>query len=268
MIGILEWSEELGQGAPTLGRIYGFRECKTGEFRYVGQTTKSIQRRKLEHLGVARRGRRTPFYDWLRKTAVQDFEVVCLENVATTREDLGEAEGAWITVLRDTGDRLLNLTDGGLGPIGVKWTDSRRVEARQRNLGRKGVSMPGEKNPMWGRRHSEEQKARWSAERRGKRVGAENPNFGKFGEAHPSFGHEMSEESRDRLSAQRRGPLNPNFGKTASAETRAKMSATRRGRPMPSSVRSAHTRYHTNKGTVSENCKHCIADAAAMQKND
>jgi hypothetical protein len=58
----------------------------------------------------------------------------------------------------------------------------------------------------------------------------------------------------------RRGELNPNFGKTASDETRAKMSAVRKGRPMPSSVRSAHTRHHTNKGVFKETCQHCIDD--------
>jgi len=52
--------------------------------------------------------------------------------------------------------------------------------------------------------------------------------------------------------------LRPNFGRSASEETRAKMSAVRKGRPMPSSRRSAHTRYHTNRGIKKDTCQYCI----------
>jgi len=70
----------------------------------------------------------------------------------------------------------------------------------------------------------------------------------------------MSVESKQRLAEMRRGEGNPNFGKSASDETRAKMSAARKGKPMPSSVRNAHTRHHTNKGVVKDTCRHCIDD--------
>lgn len=256
-----EWTDELGPGAPVIGYVYGFRNRETREFRYVGQTTKKVARRVRQHMSVARQGRKTPFYDWLRKQEPGSFEVLILEPVGGSRENLGEAEIAWITFLRVAGDRLLNLSDGGLGPHGVKWSEERRRQARERSLGRVGVSMPGELNPMWGRRHSQEQKARWSRERKGQMAGAENPNYGKFGKDHPSFGLTVSEETRALLSQQKQGALNPNFGKQASPETREKMSKVRRGKPMPSSVRSAHTRHHTNKGVFKETCRHCIDDA-------
>lgn len=96
--------------------------------------------------------------------------------------------------------------------------------------------------------------------RKGTNVGANNPNYGKFGADHPSFGHVMSEEAKAKLSEMRKGSGNPNFGRTASDETRAKMSAVRKGRPMPSSRRSAHTRYHTNKGVYKDTCQHCRDD--------
>lgn len=248
-------------GAPVVGRVYGFRSKASGEFRYVGQTMKSVKRRHREHLQVARSGRKTPFYDWLRVTASDEYEVVVLEPVTWSREALGDAEIAWITYLRATGDRLLNLSAGGLGPTGVAWTDERRLALAERNRLRQVPLMQGEANPMWGRRHSEAQKARWSALRKGQNSGAENPNYGKFGPAHPSFGHSVSEATRAQLSEQKQGERNPNFGKRASLETRARMSATRRGRPMPSSVRNAHTRHHTNKGVVSDTCRHCAEDA-------
>jgi len=262
MIETIQWTPELGAGSPTLGIVYGFRIKATGEYRYVGQTTKSLSRRTGQHLSVARSGRKTPFYDWLRKTAREEYEVVVLERVVTSRGDLGLAEIGWITLYRELGDRLLNLSDGGLGPIGVEWSAEQREAARQRSLGRAGVSRPGESNPMWGRRHTDAQKAKWSADRKGTNSGELNPNFGKFGSEHPGYGHTMSDESRRQLSEMRIGERNPNFGKSASAETRAKMSAVRRGRPMPSSVRNAHTRYHTNKGVSKPECRFCVEDAA------
>ena len=152
-------------------------------------------------------------------------------------------------------------TDGGLGPRGYVWTVEQRAAASLRSKGRKHPNpLRGEDNPMWGRRHSDEQKAIWSELRRGSITGEKNPNWNRRGADHPSFGRTWTDEQRERLSASRRGEKNPNFGKTASEETRAKMSAARRGRPMPSSVRSAHTRHHTNKGIVSETCRHCRDD--------
>lgn len=261
MIQTVQWSPELGLGAPIVGIVYGFRVRATGEYRYVGHTTKTVKRRASEHRKVARDGRKTPFYDWLRKTPDDAYEVVVLERVVTTRADLGQAEVGWISLYRATGDRLLNLTEGGLGPTGVVWTEEQRKAAGDRARGRPtGVHRFGPDSPVWGRTHSDKQKVKWSEMRKGTNAGPENPNFGKFGSEHPSFGHQMSAESRARLSEMRRGELNPNFGKTASDETRAKMSAVRKGRPMPSSVRSAHTRHHTNNGVFKETCQHCIDD--------
>lgn len=244
--------------AGLIGGVYGVRTLDSSEYRYVGQTTLSSTKRMSQHLKAAKAGRKTPFYDWLRKTP--DAHIVPLELVWTSLDDLGEAEKRWIADLRAQGHRLLNLTDGGLGVVGLKWTDEMREAARQRMLGRKGVSQPGELNPMFGRSHTDEQKARWSEERKGTNAGEANPNFGKFGPDHPAYGRVFSAETLERLSEQKRGEKNPNYGRTASAETRAKMSAVRKGRPMPSSVRNAHTRYHTNKGVFKETCRHCIDD--------
>jgi len=239
-----------------VGRVYGIRAVGSTEYRYIGMTESTALRRFARHRANARAGRRTPFYDWLRK---HDHEAVVdeLELVLTTREDLGAAEIRWIAERRASGDRLLNLTDGGLGPTGVVWSDEQREAARVRSTGRKGMSRPGALNPFYGASHSAEQRARWSRDRAGSNTGEANPNFGKFGPEHPSYGHHMSAEARQALSGARRGELNPNYGRSASAETRAKMSAARVGRPKPSSRRSAHTRHHTNKGVWNPQCRFC-----------
>ena len=248
---------------PFMGSIYGVSERGSSEVRYVGLTTKLVSRRRIEHWKSAEAGRRTPFADWLRSRRGREVVVFrSLEVIMGTElSELGNAEQRWISHFRASGHRLLNVTDGGLGPRGYVWTVEQRAAASLRSKGRKHPNpLRGEDNPMWGRRHSDEQKAIWSELRRGSITGEKNPNWNRRGADHPSFGRTWTDEQRERLSASRRGEKNPNFGKTASEETRAKMSAARRGRPMPSSVRSAHTRHHTNKGIVSETCRHCRDD--------
>jgi hypothetical protein len=220
-----------------------------------------------QHVRVAQSGRKTPFYDWLRVHDGDDIVADELDRVGVT-EELGQAEIGWIALLRSQGHPLLNLSSGGLGPMGIEWTTEMREAAGIRSTGRKGVSRFAEENPFYGRTHSSAQRAKWAKLRKGQNVGPANPNYGKFGADHPSFGHVMSEEARQRLAEQRRGPGNPNFGRKASDETRAKMSAVRRGRPMPSSRRSAHTRHHTNKGMTKETCQYCIEESGRSDKSD
>lgn len=248
-----------------VGVIYGLRLSDSYEYRYIGLTEHGARRRLMRHLACARRGERQPVYDWIRKYGADAIALDILETVTTTRDDLGAAEIAWIAAHRKFGYRLLNISAGGIGPTGVVWTQEQREAARRRSTGRPGVSRPGPENPFYGGRHTPEQRARWTESRRGTNAGEDNPNFGKFGPDHPSYGHVMSDESRARLSAMRTGPLNPNYGKKASEETRAKRSAAQKGVPKPSSARSAHTRYHTNKGIVSESCRHCAEDASSAQ---
>ncbi|MGV0773208.1 NUMOD3 domain-containing DNA-binding protein [Mycobacterium syngnathidarum] len=247
---------------PTGGLICGVRLRSEVVYRYVGLTTKTAQVRLRQHFKVADAGRKTPFYDWLRKQDRADVIAVAFD-WTDELDELGEAEIAWIALLRQEGHPLLNLADGGLGPTGVEWTAEMRDAARIRSTGRKVPSRFGEENPFYRREHSAEQRAKWSAARKGTNVGADNPNYGKFGAEHPSYGHVMSEEAKAKLSEMRKGAGNPNFGRSASQETRAKMSAARKGRSLPSSRRSARTRHHTNKGVFKDTCQHCRDDQAA-----
>ncbi|CAA0126832.1 Uncharacterised protein [Mycolicibacterium vanbaalenii] len=244
---------------PTGGVIYGVRLQSEGVYRYVGLTTKSAKVRLRQHVKVARSGRKTPFYDWLRKHDGEDIVADQLDLIEGLAE-LGKAEIAWIESLRREGHPLLNLSQGGLGPMGIEWTAEMREAARIRSTGRRGVSRFADANPFFGRNHAAEQRAKWSELRRGQNAGPENPNYGKFGVSHPSFGHVMSEQAREKLAEQRRGAGNPNYGRQASDETRAKMSAVRKGRPMPSSRRNAHTRHHTNKGVKKDTCQYCMEE--------
>lgn len=243
------------------GLVYGIRLRREVEYRYVGITTKTAIRRFHQHLRVAAAGRKTPFYDWVRKQDPADLIVDELDWIEGLPE-LGQAEVDWISYLRREGDRLLNLSDGGLGPTGQVWTEEMREAARIRSTGRKIQRESGPGASFYGKKHTLEQRQKWSRERKGMYAGVANPNFGKFGPDHPGYGHAVSEETRWLLSEAKKGEGNPNFGKNASAETRAKMSAVRKGRPMPSSRRNAHTRHHTNKGIEKADCKYCVEDSA------
>lgn len=246
-----------------VGVIYGIRLRESDEYRYVGLTTKPASRRFRQHLRNAQDGKKTPFCDWLRKHDEDSVTFDVLDVVVSDLDELGTSEIEWIDFLRTRGDRLLNISDGGLGPRGVVWTAEQREAARLRSTGRRGVSRPGGANPFFGKKHSEEQRARWSESRTGTYVGEANPNYGRFGPEHPSFGRTMSPEARAALSLLRTGELNPNYGRTASAETRAKRSASQKGVPKPSSARSAHTRYHTNMGRTSPVCRFCSESGAS-----
>lgn len=78
---------------------------------------------------VARSGRKTPFYDWLRKHDGDGIVVDDIDHVQGL-EELGMAEIFWIEALRREGHPLLNLSLGGLGPMGVEWTAEMREAAK------------------------------------------------------------------------------------------------------------------------------------------
>jgi hypothetical protein len=92
----------------TGGLVYGIRLRREVEYRYVGITTKTASRRFHQHLRVAAEGRKTPFYDWLRKYDPADVIADELDWIDGLPE-LGQVEIDWISYLRREGDRLLNL---------------------------------------------------------------------------------------------------------------------------------------------------------------
>lgn len=128
-------------GSADGGLIYGVRLRSDPRYRDVGLTTKSSQVRLRQHLKEAAAGRKTPFYDWLRK---QDRDNVIVDQLdwADGLNELGEAEIAWIALLRHEGQPLLNIAAGGLGPTGVEWTAETREAARIRSTGRKVSVLP------------------------------------------------------------------------------------------------------------------------------
>jgi len=171
-------------------------------------------------------------------------------------------EQFWIATLRETGHRLLNVSDGGTGITGYVFTDKDKEKMSKAQKGRKGpfAGVTGPAHPMYGWVPSKETRELWSKQRKGSLTGEKNPNFGKFGPDHPAYGIKRSEETKQKCREAKLGSKNPNFGKVYTDEERRIMSEKTKGKPMPSSRRSAHTRYHTNMNKISDKCKYCNDD--------
>ena len=107
--------------------IYAFEE-HDGEIRYVGKTTQYLIDRRKVHLRTARRGDQKPLYRWLRKRrAAQGFVTRLIEHVPPGG-DWAARERYWIKRYREHGDRLLNLTDGGEGLAGHKFSAEHKAK--------------------------------------------------------------------------------------------------------------------------------------------
>ena len=112
--------------------VYGIRLLGSTEVRYVGMTTSGMKRRLQQHFTATKRDRPYPICDWLRNhdpSLIEIFELETCENY----EDLEMLEVKWMRKLLDEGNKLLNLTEGGKGPRGHKWTDEQR-EAHSKRM--------------------------------------------------------------------------------------------------------------------------------------
>ncbi|MEN6294125.1 MAG: NUMOD3 domain-containing DNA-binding protein, partial [Methanobacterium sp.] len=89
---------------------------------------------------------------------------------------------------------------------GLKHSDITKLKYSENRKGK----LSGDKNPMYGKKHSEESRKKMSRPNNG-------DNNGMFGKTH-------SEESRKKISEKLSGDKNPMYGKKHSEESRKKMS--------------------------------------------
>lgn len=104
----------------TIGRatlIYALAD-EDGCIRYVGKTVRTLASRLGQHRRAARRGR-LPVNRWLRK---HDASIDLLEIVAPS-DDWAARERYWIKLFPN----LLNLTEGGEGLAGHRFTDEHKA---------------------------------------------------------------------------------------------------------------------------------------------
>jgi len=117
----------IGNATEKWTAIYAF-EDHGGEVRYVGKTTQYLIDRRKAHLRPKQISGRLPVNIWLRKRKdAEGFVTRLLEHVPPFG-DWAAREKHWIKFFRERGDRLLNLTDGGEGLPGHKFTDEHKAK--------------------------------------------------------------------------------------------------------------------------------------------
>ena len=130
--------------------IYGLKEKVSDEIRYIGLTTKTINERFKRHL----RDNKIDYKNnWIKKIGKENIEFIIIEDSITCKKLLCEREIFYINKYKNEGHRLTNLTNGGEGFLNTKLSEEHR-----RNISKNHADVSGEKNPMYGRKHTEEVK--------------------------------------------------------------------------------------------------------------
>lgn len=93
---------------------YGIKIKSDCRIRYVGMTSKTLETRFHQHKLAAEKGTRSRLYNWMRKHANDDIEIIELET-ANSKHELGELEKFLIESYRSIGQADMNMTDGGTG---------------------------------------------------------------------------------------------------------------------------------------------------------
>ena len=154
-----------------------------------------------------------------------------------SEEEMCSDEQYYIKVFKTLWPNGYNLTEGGDGGIPSEETRKKMSESRS-----------SEKNPMFGKHHSDETKQKISRVHKGKQTSEEtkkklssalkgrimsDEHKKKIGEA--SKGRHHSEESKKKMSETKKGlqsgEKHPMFGKHHSEEAKKKMSLARKGKP-------------------------------------
>lgn len=172
---------------------------------YVGYSTEGLKKRKKRHEYSCFIKKQTyKLYNFIRKYGWDSFDWEILA-VYSTPEELPPAEINWIAEQKkEYSDWVcLNSTEGGFGLANPSKETRKKISE----------SRIGEKNPFYGKRHTEKE-----IERRKKAMsGKNNPYFGKgylqIGEKNPWFGKGYLQT----------GENNGFYGKHHSEKTREKM---------------------------------------------
>lgn len=148
-----------------------------------------------------------------RKYGIENFSTDILEE-CDTQKKANELEKYYIIELNTKAPDGYNLTDGGEGVSGYKFTKEEREKLSKSHIGLQA----GEKHPLWGKHHTDETKRKLSevhkgkplsgehkrkllalnASRKGKPLSEEHKR--KISEAHKGKkGHKLSEETKRKI---------------------------------------------------------------------
>ena len=190
-----------------VGIIYGWY-CIPTSLWYIGQTIKEEKRFKQHINDAINKKDNNIFHRALRKYGLENF-VYCVLEENVLRENLNMREMDWIEYY-DSFYCGYNMTAGGNQTIFSEEFKRKMSESRKGQF-------TGEKNPFYGKHHSEETKNKLSEYHKGKKVW----NSGKT--------NIYSEETLKKMSESCKGRTPWNKGKYLSEETRKKLSELHKG---------------------------------------
>jgi len=115
--------------------VYGLFTSADEQVRYVGQTVSPLQTRLRHHLGLARRGKISALFSWIRKheRIGETIEIKPLVRDAVQHE----TEIQVIAFFKDAGANLVNSTIGGEGIVGLPRTPEHQKKIADAQRGQK-----------------------------------------------------------------------------------------------------------------------------------
>lgn len=219
--------------------VYALADPETREVRYVGETARALAQRVAQHRKTSRSKTTPPVNAWLRGLGVAPLAIEIESHVNEC--EMHDAEAYWIEQFRAMGARLLNIAPGGLARSGFRHTEEQKAKWRAQRR--------GENASHYGRRHSEETKARLSA--------MASERVALYG--NPNVGRQASEETRSRISAGRKG-IRPNFSEEGK---RRRAEACRRNWEKPE-----YRALMTRPGASNPNCSPVMVDGQSYSQNE
>jgi len=183
-----------------------------GEIRYVGQTTKTLNRRLREHLQPSCLKKPSHRTHWLKGLVdIGERPTIALLQVLYGEGDANAAEIYWIAWCRQNGYRLVNDAEGGCGVRGLSAETRQKMSDAKKGMVPKCSSLPKSESTKElirqahiGKKASEETKIKMGNSRRGRKHTDETKRLMSA----KALGRPKSDEAKRNISeaARRRKP--------------------------------------------------------------
>jgi len=194
---------------------------------YIGQTSKTLEHRKLSHKARVRFGSSYHFHNAIRKYGFDVFEWEILEKGIKIKNELDKLEIRYIKKFNSIKNGYNISTGGGGGDTLTNHLDIKEILKKM-------------SDKQKGRIMSDSVKKKWY-----KKMYIDNPNRFK-GENNPMYGKKLSDERKKQISEQHKGNTYMQ-GKKMSIETKKKISDSLKGRPKSEKFKRMMSRIHKGK---------------------
>jgi group I intron endonuclease len=188
------------------GYIYFLIDPENNDIKYVGKTINNVKKRFDQHINRCLKKEHNHKCSWVRllnsknlKPILKIEEVIRSENIKELNNILYKKEQDWIVKLKSK-YKLTNLTDGGIGLVGHKFTEEHKRKISKALSGDKNP-MYGKDNPFKGKKHTEETKKIISNKLKGNKcsLGVKRSDITKKRISESRVGKKLSNETKEKL---------------------------------------------------------------------